>query len=82
MAGQGGGLVDQQRAQRQARQRAEVPGRRPDRRQPAGIDAVQFERDVASGRYAAVVAGTAVALLVLGYLAIYLLVFLPRGTVG
>jgi hypothetical protein len=31
---------------------------------------------------AAVVAGTAVALLVLGYLAIYLLVFLPRGAVG
>ena len=31
---------------------------------------------------AAVLAGTAVALLVLGFLAIYLLVFLPRGTVG
>jgi hypothetical protein len=31
---------------------------------------------------AAVLAGGAVALLVLGYLAIYLLVFLPRGTVG
>ena len=31
---------------------------------------------------AAVVAGTAVALLVLGYLLIYLLVFIPRGTVG
>lgn len=31
---------------------------------------------------AAVLAGTAVALLVLGYLLIYLLVFLPRGTVG
>ena len=31
---------------------------------------------------AAVVSGTAVALLVIGYLAIYLLVFLPRGTVG
>jgi len=31
---------------------------------------------------AGVVAGTAVALLTLGYLAIYLLVFLPRGTVG
>ena len=31
---------------------------------------------------AAVPAGTAVALLVLGFLAIYLLVFLPRGTVG
>jgi len=31
---------------------------------------------------AGVLAGGAVALLVLGYLAIYLLVFLPRGTVG
>ena len=31
---------------------------------------------------AAVLAGTTVALLVLGYLLIYTLVFLPRGTVG
>jgi hypothetical protein len=31
---------------------------------------------------AAVLAGGAVALLVLGYLAIYILVFLPRGVVG
>ena len=31
---------------------------------------------------AGVLAGSAVALLVLGYLLIYLLVFLPRGTVG
>ena len=31
---------------------------------------------------AAVLAGGAVALLVLGYLAIYLLIFLPRGVVG
>jgi hypothetical protein len=31
---------------------------------------------------AGVLAGGAVALLVLGYLAIYLLVFLPRGVVG
>ena len=31
---------------------------------------------------AGVLAGAAVALLVLGYLAIYLLVFIPRGTVG
>jgi hypothetical protein len=31
---------------------------------------------------AAVLAGSAVALAVLGYLAIYLLVFLPRGVVG
>jgi hypothetical protein len=31
---------------------------------------------------AAVLAGGAVALLVLGYLIIYLLIFLPRGVVG
>jgi hypothetical protein len=31
---------------------------------------------------AAVLAGSAVALMVLGYLAIYLLIFLPRGMVG
>jgi len=31
---------------------------------------------------AGVLAGVAVALLVIGYLAIYLLVFLPRGAVG
>lgn len=31
---------------------------------------------------AAVLAGSAVALLVLGYLAVYLLVFIPRGMVG
>ena len=31
---------------------------------------------------AAVLAGSAVALLVAGYLLIYILVFLPRGTVG
>lgn len=31
---------------------------------------------------AAVLAGSAVALLVLGYLLVYLLVFIPRGTVG
>jgi hypothetical protein len=31
---------------------------------------------------AGVLAGLAVALLVLGYLLIYILVFLPRGTVG
>ena len=31
---------------------------------------------------AAILAGSMVALLVLGYVLIYLLVFLPRGTVG
>jgi hypothetical protein len=31
---------------------------------------------------AAVLAGSAVALLVIGYLLIYLLIFMPRGSVG
>ena len=31
---------------------------------------------------AGVLAGSAVALLVLGYLLVYILVFIPRGTVG
>ena len=31
---------------------------------------------------AAVLAGSTVALLVLGYLLVYILVFIPRGTVG
>jgi len=31
---------------------------------------------------AGVLAGAAVALLVIGYLLIYLLVFIPRGTIG
>jgi hypothetical protein len=31
---------------------------------------------------AGILAGAAVALLVIGYLAVYLLVFLPRGAVG
>ena len=31
---------------------------------------------------AAVLAGGAVALLVIGYLLIYLLIFIPRGTIG
>ena len=31
---------------------------------------------------AAILAGSAVALLVLGYLLVYILVFIPRGTVG
>ena len=31
---------------------------------------------------AAVLAGSAVALLVIGYLLIYLLIFIPRGTIG
>ena len=31
---------------------------------------------------AAILAGSAVAMLVLGYLLVYILVFIPRGTVG
>lgn len=46
--------------------------------QPAELTKVM--RTVPLG--AGVLAGSAVALLVLGYLAIYLFVFLPRGTVG
>jgi hypothetical protein len=45
-----------------------------------GAALAQVMRTVPLG--AGVLAGAAVALLVLGYLAIYLFVFLPRGTVG
>jgi hypothetical protein len=31
---------------------------------------------------AAVLAGSAVAMLVVGYLLVYLLIFIPRGTIG
>jgi hypothetical protein len=44
----------------------------------AGLAAVM--RTVPLG--AAVLAGSAVALIVLGYLLVYILVFIPRGTVG
>jgi len=57
---------------------AENPFEGPDDIDNAALTAVL--RSVPLG--AAVLAGSAVALLVLGYLAIYLLVFLPRGTVG
>ena len=40
----------------------------------------QVMRSVPLG--AAVLAGSAVALLVLGYLLVYILIFMPRGTVG
>ena len=61
--------------------------------QPAAVDSplevvddvdeatlAQVMQDVPGG--AGVLAGGAVALLVLGYLLIYLMVFIPRGTVG
>ena len=55
-------------------------------RSPEAVDEVdeaalaEVMRTVPLG--AGVLAGGAVALLVLGYLAIYLLIFLPRGVVG
>ncbi len=55
----------------------------PDPETPDGIaepDLRQVMETVPLG--AGVLAGSAVALLVIGWLLIYLLVFLPRGTVG
>jgi hypothetical protein len=63
--------VDQPRA-------ADNPFEQPDDIDEAAMTAVL--RIVPLG--AAVLAGSTVALLVLGYLAIYLLVFLPRGIIG
>jgi hypothetical protein len=63
--------VDQPRA-------ADNPFEEPDGIDEAALTAVL--RTVPLG--AAVLAGGAVALLVLGYLLIYLLIFLPRGVVG
>jgi hypothetical protein len=57
---------------------ADVPPDVPDQLDETALGEVM--RVVPLG--AAVTAGTAVALLVIGYLAIYLLVFLPRGPVG
>jgi hypothetical protein len=57
---------------------ADNPFDRPDEIDEAALAAVL--RIVPLGT--AVLAGGAVALLVLGYLAIYLLIFLPRGVVG
>jgi hypothetical protein len=57
---------------------ADIPFEVADEIRPAELAEVM--RTVPLG--AAVLAGSAVALLVLGYLAIYLFVFLPRGTVG
>jgi hypothetical protein len=50
---------------------------------PDGVDETALAsvmRTVPLG--AAILAGSAVALLVVGYLLIYILVFIPRGTVG
>jgi hypothetical protein len=50
---------------------------------PDGVDEAALAsvmRTVPLG--AAILAGSAVALLVAGYLLIYILVFIPRGTVG
>jgi len=57
---------------------ADVPSEVADQADEAALTEVM--RIVPLG--AGVVAGVAVALLVIGYLAIYLLVFLPRGGVG
>jgi hypothetical protein len=57
---------------------ADVPSEVADQVDEAAL--TQVMRVVPLG--AAVVAGLAVALLVIGYLAIYLLIFLPRGGVG
>ena len=57
---------------------SDVPPEIPDQVDEAALAEVMRVVPLGAG----VVAGTAVALLVLGYLAIYLLVFLPRGPVG
>ena len=55
-----------------------VPPETPDQVDEAALAEVMRVVPLGAG----VLAGTAVALLVLGYLTIYLLVFLPRGPVG
>jgi hypothetical protein len=57
---------------------SDVPPEVPDQVDEAALAEVMRVVPLGAG----VLAGTAVALLVLGYLAIYLLVFLPRGPVG
>lgn len=57
---------------------SDVPAQVPDQVDEAALAEVMRVVPLGAG----VLAGTAVALLVLGYLAIYLLVFLPRGPVG
>jgi hypothetical protein len=57
---------------------ADVPSEAADQVDEAAL--AQVMRVVPLG--AGILAGAAVALLVIGYLAIYLLTFLPRGAVG
>jgi len=57
---------------------AEIPPEAGDQVDDAALAEVMRVVPLGAG----VVAGTAVALLVIGYLAIYLLIFLPRGPVG
>jgi hypothetical protein len=57
---------------------ADVPSEAGDQVDDAALAEVMRVVPLGAG----VVAGTAVALLVIGYLAIYLLIFLPRGPVG
>jgi hypothetical protein len=57
---------------------ADVPSEAADEVNEAAL--AQVMRVVPLG--AGILAGAAVALLVIGYLAIYLLTFLPRGAVG
>jgi hypothetical protein len=57
---------------------ADIPSDAADQVDQAALEEVMRVVPLGAG----VVAGTAVALLVIGYLAIYLLIFLPRGPVG
>ena len=57
---------------------ADVPSEVADQVDEAALTGVMRVVPLGAG----VVAGVAVALLVIGYLTIYLLVFLPRGGVG
>jgi hypothetical protein len=57
---------------------ADVSPEHPDQVDEAALAEVMRVVPLGTG----IVAGVAVALLVIGYLAIYLLVFLPRGAVG
>ena len=57
---------------------ADIPSEAADQVDEAAL--AQVMRVVPLG--AGILAGAAVALLVIGYLAIYLLAFLPRGVVG
>jgi hypothetical protein len=61
-----------------ANEPADVPSEAADQIDEAAL--AQVMRVVPLG--AAVLAGSMVALLVIGYLLIYLLIFLPRGSVG